>query len=744
MCLPAGSDSPALPPFTLQSTDDTGPKPDALTRGLDAVTGVLICASLVFAPWAFATTPPWSIRILNTAGLALAVLLVLRLALRWCLDQRAPRLPSRHPPVTRLAAVLTLLVLAWCLVSALNARSTVLPDGTLQEASRFIPWLPHSHDAPRTWAAFWQTFTLAALFWSLQVWLSATPPVGSQRPAALDEEVGTLRRRSRPRRRRRDVEMPALPPRLRLLLWVLGVNGLLLTLQGIAQRLTGSAELLWLWKPAPDAAVTTGFGPFVYRGNAAQYLNLLWPLCLAAALWVHAKRTQSQRGGWTGLAPLFLAATAVLMAGTVLVLGTRAGAVVCLGLLALSGLYAVVLLVRWHGAAALLVLLIPAGIVAVGAWLGLRTTFDRLLRPAYAWPTGLEQPLPSYSLRCVFEVPSTNQPLPWATGLVAAGPSDSFAYVPGSTWIAFWSGGGLFADFPDPAVPDGLRLLVPQFLQQYSGQTVDLVLTRGAGVHLYVNGQPVADQAAMEAVPDASVPAAEKTGRLSRLLSQSRPADYLWAGSLAHVRPTGPQWVQRAELYDRALTPRQVAHLAQGRVPLAPGEVSPEAESIPEPVRSVTAADLRRPGFLNPYSSGRVDIDRTSRRMLQAYGWLGSGPGTYGTLYPRHASRPPDFSPVAAHNDWLELRITWGLPGIILLLALLVCVPLGLLEAGGRWWAEPLPVLALLALAGCLAHARVDYPLQLPAVAQLTLIIAALAWSPGRQAVTTPSAPLSP
>lgn len=149
----------------------------------------------------------------------------------------------------------------------------------------------------------------------------------------------------------------------------------------------------------------------------------------------------------------------------------------------------------------------------------------------------------------------------------------------------------------------------------------------------------------------------------------------------------------------------------------------------PRPVRRITGDDLRRPGFLNPYSSGRVEINRTSRRMLRAYDWLGSGPGTYRTLYARHASQPPAYSPVAAHNDWMEIRITWGLPGTVLLLALLVCVPLGLLEAGGRWWTEPLPVLALLALSGCLAHACVDYPFQVPAVAQLVLIVCVLVLS---------------
>lgn len=71
----------------------------------------------------------------------------------------------------------------------------------------------------------------------------------------------------------------------------------------------------------------------------------------------------------------------------------------------------------------------------------------------------------------------------------------------------------------------------------------------------------------------------------------------------------GPQWAERRQLHDRALSVEEIASLAsQASGDAAAGSAQAPVRRL-EPVRTVTSDDLRRPGFLNPYSSGRVEID---------------------------------------------------------------------------------------------------------------------------------------
>lgn len=72
-----------------------------------------------------------------------------------------------------------------------------------------------------------------------------------------------------------------LPQRLNRLLWVICINGGLLALEAILQRLSGTNKLLWLVVPWKNNTNISQFGPWAYRSNAAQYFNLVWPLGMA-------------------------------------------------------------------------------------------------------------------------------------------------------------------------------------------------------------------------------------------------------------------------------------------------------------------------------------------------------------------------------------------------------------------------------------------------------------------------------
>jgi hypothetical protein len=121
-----------------------------------------------------------------------------------------------------------------------------------------------------------------------------------------------------------------LPARLRRLLWVLVVNGGLLALEGIAQRLEGSGKLLFLVKPRVNPAADTQFGPYAYRANAAQYFNLLWPVCLA--FWW----TLNRSFGWKRKAYHLVLACCGVMAACPIISTSRGGALITVGILVLA------------------------------------------------------------------------------------------------------------------------------------------------------------------------------------------------------------------------------------------------------------------------------------------------------------------------------------------------------------------------------------------------------------------------
>jgi len=54
----------------------------SLVIGIDRLTGVLILFAVIFGPWAFGTTQPWSIQTMNIVGLALWALLAFKWLIR--------------------------------------------------------------------------------------------------------------------------------------------------------------------------------------------------------------------------------------------------------------------------------------------------------------------------------------------------------------------------------------------------------------------------------------------------------------------------------------------------------------------------------------------------------------------------------------------------------------------------------------------------------------------------------------
>ncbi len=273
-------------------------------RLCDRLTGGLLCFMVTFGPWAFGTTEPWSIRVMNIGGYALGGILLFKWALRWGTGYRPPRWGESTEVDSNLASteiqtgatsggssnqspafrswlvkglgLLTFFILLYCLVSAINARSALTADYLQLVYRKCVVWLPHSYDATLTWDTFAKYLGLAAVFWAARDWLIAKTRFDRAR---LKEEGGALA-----------MEKGCfVPRRLQILLWFVCLNGAALAAEGLLQRALGGGKLLFLVEPHINKSPEAQFGPYAYRSNAAQLLLLAWPLAVGF-WWVLRRR----------------------------------------------------------------------------------------------------------------------------------------------------------------------------------------------------------------------------------------------------------------------------------------------------------------------------------------------------------------------------------------------------------------------------------------------------------------------
>ena len=321
----------------------------------DWITEALILAMVLFSPWAFGTTQPWSVWTMNTAAYLLGGLLLTKWVIRWktgfhpvrwgftrqegmiVLEEKGTR-TSRW--ITGILAVLTVLVVLFTFISAINARATFLADQGRFEYRDYIRWLPHSYDSVSTWQAFWNYLGLSLFFWACRDWLLCKTETetrsleGGERSRRGSSEASSTRTSSAASSSQKSAPPPAwaLPHRMQRLLWVMCLNGALLALEGILQRLDGTNKLLWLIVPKFNNSAEAQFGPYAYRSNAATYLNLVWPVCLG--FWLTLRKAalhQRQHGERVGRESyVMLLPCAVIMAAAPIFSISRGGAFVAL------------------------------------------------------------------------------------------------------------------------------------------------------------------------------------------------------------------------------------------------------------------------------------------------------------------------------------------------------------------------------------------------------------------------------
>jgi O-antigen ligase len=137
------------------------------------------------------------------------------------------------------------------------------------------------------------------------------------------------------------------------------------------QRLSGTGKLLWLVEPRIHKTAESQFGPYAYRSNAAQYLNLIWPACLGFWWTLH------RSGAFKRWAHHTLLLCALVTAAAPIISTSRGGAFVALAQIvgasfiliagALSRSFA-----RYRSARTALLTLLVLGCFSIGSiWLGL-------------------------------------------------------------------------------------------------------------------------------------------------------------------------------------------------------------------------------------------------------------------------------------------------------------------------------------------------------------------------------------
>ena len=122
----------------------------------------------------------------------------------------------------------------------------------------------------------------------------------------------------------------------------------------------------------------------------------------------------------------------------------------------------------------------------------------------------------------------------------------------------------------------------------------------------------------------------------------------------------------------------------------------------------------------DPYSTRR-DMTAASVAMFRERPLAGAGLGVWPTLYPKYATEDDGLFANQAHNDWAQIAVEGGVPGLACFFALFLWA----LWRGGRGtWA--------IGLAAVLLHALVDYPLQRQALGVFFFLFAGAATASGK------------
>jgi O-antigen ligase len=128
--------------------------------------------------------------------------------------------------------------------------------------------------------------------------------------------------------------------------------------------------------------------------------------------------------------------------------------------------------------------------------------------------------------------------------------------------------------------------------------------------------------------------------------------------------------------------------------------------------------------------SMRLQIARDSIQLVAKHPILGSGLGTFPTVYPEVRTFPTDLFVNAAHNDYVQLIVETGLLGMLFAAAFLALVFRNVslhLRRTQTDWFSAVSLAAMIGSIALLIHSFVDFNLQIPANAATFTFLLGLA-----------------
>ena len=133
----------------------------------------------------------------------------------------------------------------------------------------------------------------------------------------------------------------------------------------------------------------------------------------------------------------------------------------------------------------------------------------------------------------------------------------------------------------------------------------------------------------------------------------------------------------------------------------------------------------RMENILSDRMSNRKEIYENAAPLTQDFPVFGTGAGTFAWVYQLYRG-PDQIWAAYLHDDWLELRITFGWAGFSIILAMLLAALLH--WPAGRGFANRWEMAAFIgiAIAGCLLHAKYDFPFRIYSLVLMFLLLCAL------------------
>ena len=647
-------------------------------RVLQTIGVMLLGVGLLLAPWLLGTTPAWACWV--TDGILIAGGGLILLSSRLDPENRfRGMLP--HGRQWRWLAGLNLVVLVWFLIAAWNAQSVWDPQTQkLVHLRDPIRWLPSSHDASLSWLAFGNALALSFLFWGLTTLFRVPLFIRPQKPVSTEENPSSRSSRSSGR-----------------VYWILGplaITGVLISVVGIIQRLQGTEKLLWLIDDGRGGA--SHFGPYPYRSNAAQLLNIIWPILfmVASRLLTLPSRRERRRG------LIFAIAAAVILIG-VAATASRGGALIA-GFL-FFGLVPLTLTLMWirghHRQATILTLTAVAAVLL--SIPTARLLWQRLEELPTVVPSLMSADTRMFTAEA-WTVTTTNRPFPLLRMY-------SIPTYPGYLYLDLRRDSTVVLTLRSKGTGmKTVRKLIGHAPPLTNGFRLHFVLTWGTNkVRVYINGRLCGESPIKDIVFNTNAPL---------------PIQAI------HINPAGRYLPKLGSCYLKVNLYEQ---------PLAPEIASVLSDLSVAPVQDVPKPRLRLQlnNLVSPWSRlyvnllGRMAIWRYTKDMLPAYpAWCGAGPNTFPHLYRVHAPFLHLVDP-HVHQDILETRFNLGVVGTALILALLMLSifssPRGLFRDRATWGAYA-------AIVGCLIHGIADFPLHNQSVAAAFVTAIPLAHALGR------------